>query len=54
MPTTKTLTSGLGDRAFKRPGELSSLAISPSLEELSFLKNNFEEAHWKLYTARTY
>jgi DNA-binding response OmpR family regulator len=54
MPTTNSLTNDSSDRAFERPIQLSSLAISPSVEQLSFLGSKFEEAHWKLYTAGTY
>jgi DNA-binding response OmpR family regulator len=54
MPTTKSLTYGADDRAFEYPFRLSSLVVSPSGEDLSFLESRFEEAHWKLYTAGTY
>jgi DNA-binding response OmpR family regulator len=54
MPTTRSPIYGAGERACIRPGRLSSLAISPSIENLSFLEGRFREAHWKLYMATTY
>jgi DNA-binding NtrC family response regulator len=54
MPTTRSLVYGAGDQAFERSVRLSSLAISPSVEDLSFLESRFREAHWKLYMVRTY
>jgi DNA-binding NtrC family response regulator len=52
MLTTKSLVY-TGDRSFGRPVRLSGLAISPSVEDLLFLKSRFKEAHWKLYMAGT-
>jgi len=54
MPTTKSRVYSAGERGFERPVRLSSLAISPSVEDLSFLESKFKEAHWRLYTAGTY
>jgi DNA-binding NtrC family response regulator len=54
MRTTKSLSYGAGDQLCEHLVQLSCLAVSPSVEDLSFLKREFEEAHWKLYTAVTY
>ena len=54
MRTTKGLNYAAGDQPFEHLVQLSSLAVSPSVEDLSFLERKFEEAHWKLYTAGTY
>jgi DNA-binding response OmpR family regulator len=52
--TTKSLNYGAGDQLCEHLVQLSCLAVSPSVEDLSFLESEFEEAHWKLYTAVTY
>jgi hypothetical protein len=54
MPTTTSFVYGAADRAFERPVRLSGLAISPSLDDLSFLESRFKEAHWNLYIAGRY
>ena len=36
------------------PDTVSSLAISPFLEDLAFLEQKFQEADWTLYIAHTY
>jgi hypothetical protein len=35
------------------PNTVSSLAVSPFSDDISFLRHKFEEANWKLYVART-
>jgi DNA-binding NtrC family response regulator len=54
MPRTASLVYRADDLAFERPVRLSSLAISPCVEDLTFLESRFREAHWKLYMAGTY
>ena len=54
MPTTKSAVYGTRDQAIDLPVPLSTLAISPSIEDLAFLEDRFKEAHWKLYIAHTY
>src|SRR5215467_6735764 len=54
MRTTQNPKYGADDRPFEHLVQLSGLAVSPSVEDLSFLERKFEEAHWKLYTAGTY
>src|SRR5438034_613414 len=54
MPMVKNVFRTAGNRVFERPVRISSLAISPSAEDLSFLEHKFNEANWKLYTASTY
>jgi DNA-binding NtrC family response regulator len=62
MSTTNSALYSLysaADRAFGHPVRLSGLAISPSVENLSFLdgifnESIFKEARWKLHTAGTY
>jgi CheY-like chemotaxis protein len=53
MPITNSSIYA-GDRSFKRPPRLSGLAITASVEDLSFLESRFKEAHWKLCMAGTY
>ena len=54
MPTIKTVVHGARDRAIEFPVPLSTLVISPSIEDVAFLENRFKEALWNLYIARTY
>src|SRR5437899_1447595 len=53
MLLTKNRPSTPGDQALARGARVSSLAISSSVEDLSFLERRFKDAQWKLYTART-
>jgi hypothetical protein len=53
MPTTKSFVYAAGERGFERHVQLSSLAISPSVEDVSFVGSKFKETHWRLYTAAT-
>jgi DNA-binding response OmpR family regulator len=54
MPTSKTAVFGARNQAIDLPVPLSTLAISPSIEDLAFLEDRLKEAHWKFYIARTY
>src|SRR5437868_5328114 len=54
MPMANKFLHSAANRVFERPVRISSLAISPSAEDLSFLARKFKEADWKLYTASTY
>ena len=54
MPMANNFLHAAANRVFERPVRISSLAISPSAEDLSFLARKFKEADWQLYTASTY
>ena len=53
MPITKNRFETVGNQV---PGAhaISGLAISPFIEDLSFLEKKFQDAGWRLYTAHTY
>jgi DNA-binding response OmpR family regulator len=53
MPITKSRLDIAGNQALG-PNTLSGLAISPFVENLSFLERKFQDAAWQLYTAHTY
>jgi hypothetical protein len=44
MRTTKSLVYGAREQAIDLPVPLTALAISPSIEDLAFLGDRFEEA----------
>jgi DNA-binding response OmpR family regulator len=54
MPVITARVRGADSQAFEDSVQLSSLAISHSLEDLSFLRYRYKEAKWTLYTAQTY
>ena len=45
MPTTQTVVYRARDQAIDLPVRLSTVAISPSIEDLAFLEDRFKEAH---------
>jgi DNA-binding response OmpR family regulator len=54
MPRIENCLSVADSQVFEHSVQLSSLAIGPSEEDLSFLTYRFKEAEWTLYTAHTY
>ena len=54
MPIIEAHLSVADSQVFEESVQLSSLAISPSVEDISFLEHRFNDAKWTLYTAYTY
>jgi DNA-binding response OmpR family regulator len=54
MPVITAQLSAADSQVFEYSVQLSSLAISPSAEDVSFLKYRYKTAKWTLYIAQTY
>ena len=54
MPIIEAYLNVGDSQVFEQSVQLSGLAISPSVTDISFLKNRFRDAKWTLYTAYTY
>ena len=54
MPIIEAYLSDADTQVFEQSVKLSSLAITPSVEDISFLKHQFKISKWTLYTAASY